>query len=69
MKEISEDLTKDKEDAINRKISELNQIKKQLEQSREDLEKQEVQTQAHKQVLDTITMEKEAETVSYESLL
>lgn len=60
MRAMTEDFDKEKEDAISRKLSEINDLKKQLQQSKDELEKQEVQTQAHKQVLDKITMEKDA---------
>ena len=64
---MKEEFEKEKEDAINRKITEINNLKKNLEQSKADLEKQEVQTQAHKQVLDKTNMEMEALKVSRKS--
>ena len=60
MKQLSEDLNHDKEEAVNRKLGEITHLKKQLDQCKEALDQQEVQTQAHRQVLDSITMEKEA---------
>lgn len=67
MTAMKEEFEKEKEDAINRKITEINNLKKNLEQSKADLEKQEVQTQAHKQVLDKTNMEMEALKVSRKS--
>lgn len=61
---IKEDFEKEKEDIINRKNSEINSLRKNLDQSKADLDKQEVQTQAHKQVLDKLNMETEALKVS-----
>lgn len=64
MTAIKEDFEKEKEDIINRKNSEINSLRKNLDQSKADLDKQEVQTQAHKQVLDKLNMETEALKVS-----
>lgn len=60
MQKMSEDHKKDNEDALSRKIKEIEELKKQLQESIEEQERQAVQTQAHKQVLEKITMEKEA---------
>ena len=58
------DFTSEKEALLNRKDSDITELKQQLDTLREDLSKQEIQTQAHKQVLDKTTMEKEAVQVS-----
>ncbi|XP_056001936.1 CAP-Gly domain-containing linker protein 1-like isoform X29 [Ostrea edulis] len=60
MQKMTEDHKKDNEDALSRKIKEIEELKKQLQDSIEEQERQSVQTQAHKQVLERITMEKEA---------
>nr|XP_022340685.1 CAP-Gly domain-containing linker protein 1-like isoform X8 [Crassostrea virginica] len=60
MQKMTEDHKKDNEDALSRKIKEIEELKKQLQESIEEQERQAVQTQAHKQVLEKITMEKEA---------
>jgi succinate dehydrogenase/fumarate reductase flavoprotein subunit len=60
MQKMTEDHKKDNEDALSRKIKEIEELKKQLQDSIEEQERQSVQTQAHKQVLEKITMEKEA---------
>ena len=60
MTSMKEDFEKEKEDVITRKNSEINSLRKNLVQSKADLDKQEVQTQAHKQVLDKLNMETEA---------
>ena len=60
MQQMTENHKKETDDSLGRKIREIEELKKQLQQSIEEQEKQEVQTQAHKQVLEKITMEKEA---------
>ncbi|KAL5017615.1 hypothetical protein ScPMuIL_007204 [Solemya velum] len=60
MKKMSEDFEKDKEDTINRKVDEINELKKQLQHNVDELSKQEIQTQAHREVLDQMTLEKES---------
>ena len=50
----------EKETILKRKDNEISELKQQLEVAAENVSKQEIQTQAHKQVLDQITMEKEA---------
>lgn len=60
MQKMTEDHKKDNKDALSRKIKEIEELKKQLQDSIEEQERQSVQTQAHKQVLERITMEKEA---------
>lgn len=64
MTAMKEDFEKEKEEALNRKTSEITTLKKNLDQYKDDLEKQEVQTQAHKQVLEKLNMEMEALKVS-----
>ena len=64
MTAMKEDFEKEKEDVVNRKNSEINSLRKNLVQSKADLDTQEVQTQAHKQVLDKLNMETEALKVS-----
>lgn len=54
MQKMSEDHKKDNEDALSRKIKEIEELKKQLQESIEEQERQAVQTQAHKQVLEKI---------------
>lgn len=61
---MKEDFEKEKEDVVNRKNSEINSLRKNLVQSKADLDTQEVQTQAHKKVLDKLNMETEALKVS-----
>jgi hypothetical protein len=57
---MEKDHESEKESILKRKENEITELKQQMEVSAENLSKQEIQTQAHKQVLDQITMEKEA---------
>lgn len=61
---LTEDFEKDKVELERTKDVEISDLRKQLSANAEELEKQELQTQAHKQVLDQITMEREAMKVS-----
>ena len=60
MTSMETDFEEEKKSLIKRKESEINELKQQLEVNADNLSKQEIQTQAHKQFLDKITMEKEA---------
>ncbi|KAL3858247.1 hypothetical protein ACJMK2_012844, partial [Sinanodonta woodiana] len=60
MKEMEDDLQNEKENLMKRKDHEISELRKQHEILSENLSKQEIQTKAHKQVLDQITIEKEA---------
>ena len=64
MTSMETDFEEEKKSLIKRKESEINELKQQLEVNADNLSKQEIQTQAHKQFLDKITMEKEAIQVS-----
>ena len=57
---MEKDYESEKESILKRKDNEISELKQQMEVAAENLSKQEIQTQAHKQVLDQITMEKEA---------
>ncbi|XP_053375815.1 CAP-Gly domain-containing linker protein 1-like isoform X3 [Mercenaria mercenaria] len=57
---MEKDHETEKETILKRKDNEITELKQQLEVAAENVSKQEIQTQAHKQVLDQITMEKEA---------
>lgn len=57
---LEKDHETEKENLLKRKDNEISELKQQLEVAAENVNKQEIQTQAHKQVLDQITMEKEA---------
>ncbi|XP_041347647.1 CAP-Gly domain-containing linker protein 1-like isoform X3 [Gigantopelta aegis] len=57
---LSEDFDKEKTIFVQRKDSEIEELKKHLSSKEAELNKQELQTQAHKQVLDQITLDKEA---------
>ncbi|XP_071094158.1 CAP-Gly domain-containing linker protein 1-like isoform X2 [Haliotis cracherodii] len=57
---LTEDFEKDKVEIERTKDVEITDLRKQLSANAEELEKQELQTQAHKQVLDQITLEREA---------
>ena len=58
------DFEEEKKSLTKRKEAEIQELKQQLEVNADNLSKQEIQTQAHKQLLDKITMEKEAIQVS-----
>ncbi|XP_067684730.1 CAP-Gly domain-containing linker protein 1-like isoform X2 [Haliotis asinina] len=57
---LTEDFEKDKVELERTKDLEITDLKNQLSANAKELEKQELQTQAHKQVLDQITLEREA---------
>lgn len=59
MQKMLEDYKKDNEDVLLRKIKEIEELKKQLQESIEEQERQVVQIQVYKQVLEKIIMEKE----------
>ena len=60
MSKLSEDFDKEKTIFVQRKDCEIEELKKHLSNKEAELSKQELQTQAHKQVLDQITNGKEA---------
>ena len=64
MKNMESDFEQEKTSLTNRKEAEITELKQQLEVNADNLSKQEIQTQAHKQFLDKITLEKEAIQVS-----
>ncbi|XP_052801595.1 CAP-Gly domain-containing linker protein 1-like isoform X4 [Mya arenaria] len=57
---MEQDFASEKSDLVRRKDGEITELKQQLEATSENASQQEIQTQAHKQVLDKITLEKEA---------
>ncbi|XP_046555073.1 nesprin-1-like isoform X2 [Haliotis rubra] len=57
---LTEDFEKDTVELEGTKDLEITDLKNQLSANAKELEKQELQTQAHKQVLDQITLEREA---------
>ena len=61
---MEKDMEGEKTQLLKRKDGEIIELKQQLETAIDNASKQEIQTQAHKQVLDNITMEKEAIQVS-----
>ena len=61
---MESDFEEEKKSLIKRKEAEIHELKQQVEVNADNLSKQEIQTQAHKQFLDKITMEKEAIQVS-----
>ena len=64
MKNMESDFEEEKTSLTNQKEAEITDLKQQLEVNADNLSKQEIQTQAHKQFLDKITLEKEAIQVS-----
>ena len=60
MTNMESDFEQEKKSLVTRKEAEINDLKQQLETNADNLSKQEIQTQAHKQFLDKITLEKEA---------
>ena len=69
MKTMESDFEQEKTSLLNRKEAEINELKQQLETNADNLSKQEIQTQAHKQFLDKITLEKEAIQVGNKKML
>lgn len=57
---MESDFEEEKKSLATRKEAEIHELKQQLETYADNLSKQEIQTQAHKQFLEKITMEKEA---------
>ncbi|KAK6192677.1 hypothetical protein SNE40_004109 [Patella caerulea] len=69
IEKLTEDFTKEKEEMISRKDGEISELRNQISNSVEALSQQENKTQAHKQVLDTITQDRDSLNFEKEKLV